>query len=72
MRNVFLFAHGHCKLQWHHTRACATDASERGAELEVAHKCARWLHNPYRLGDPHPFRAGGRITVGPQMGKVAS
>ena len=23
--HVFLFAHGHCKLQWDHTRACATD-----------------------------------------------
>ena len=33
-------------------------ASERGAESEVAHKWARWLHNPYRLGGPHRFRAG--------------
>ena len=23
--HVFLFAHGHCKLEWDHTRACATD-----------------------------------------------
>ena len=23
--HVFLFAHGHCELQWDHTRACATD-----------------------------------------------
>ena len=22
-------------------------------------KVARWLHNPYRLGGPHRFRAGG-------------
>ena len=30
-------------------------ASEQGAESEVAHKWARWLHNPCRLGDPHRF-----------------
>ena len=47
-------------------------ASERGAESEVAHKWAKWLHNPYRLGDPHRFRAGGTFTSGPQMGKVAT
>ena len=47
-------------------------ASERGAESEVAPKWARWLHNPCRLGDPHRFRAGGRIRGGPQVGKVAT
>ena len=47
-------------------------ASERGAESEVAHKWVRWLHNPCRLGDPHRFRAGGRIGGGPQVGKVAT
>ena len=47
-------------------------ASGRGAESEVAHKWARWLHNPCRLGDPHRFRAGGRIRGGPQVGKVAT
>ena len=31
-----------------------------------------WLHNPCRLGDPHRFRAGGRIRKGPQVGKVAT
>ena len=36
-------------------------ASERGAKLEVAHKWARWLHDPCRLGDPHRLRAGGKI-----------
>ena len=46
--------------------------SEQGAESEVAHKWARWLHNPYRLGGPHRFRAGGRIRSGPQVGKVAT
>ena len=34
-------------------------ASERGPELEVANKWARWLHNPCRLGEPLRFRAGG-------------
>ena len=34
-------------------------ALERGAQSEVAHKWARWLHNPCRLGGPHRFRAGG-------------
>ena len=47
-------------------------ASERGAESEVAHKWARWLHNPRRLGVPHRFRAGDRIRGGPQVGKVAT
>ena len=46
--------------------------SERGAELEVVNKWARWLHNPCRLEGPHHFRAGGRITGGPQVGKVAT
>ena len=47
-------------------------ASERGAVSEVAHKWARWLHNPCRLGGLHRFIAGGRITSGPQVGKVAT
>ena len=46
-------------------------ASERRAKSEVAHKKARWLHHPCRLGDPHRFKAGGKIRSGPQMGKVA-
>ena len=46
--------------------------SERGAESEVAHKWARWLHNPCRLRGPHRLGAGGRITGGPQVGKVAT
>ena len=48
-------------------------ASERAAESEVAHKWARWLYNPCRLGGPQRFRAGGggggRIKAGPQVGK---
>ena len=40
-------------------------ASERGTKSEVAHLWARWLHNPYRLGDPHRFRAGESFNVWP-------
>ena len=47
-------------------------ASERGAKSEVAHKLAKWLPHPCRIGDPHRFRAGGKIRSGPQVGKVAT
>ena len=47
-------------------------ASERGGESVVAHKWAKWLPHPYRLGGPHRFTAGGRIRGGPQVGKVAT
>ena len=47
-------------------------ASERGAESEVAHLWAKWLCHPCRLGDPHRFRAGGKIRSGPLVGKVAT
>ena len=47
-------------------------ASERGAESKVAHKWARWLHNPCRMGGPTAARAGGRIKGGPQVGGVAT
>ena len=47
-------------------------ASERGAKSEVAHLWAKWLRHPCRLGDPHRFRAGGKIRSGPQVGKVAT
>ena len=47
-------------------------ASKRGAKSEVAHKWAKWLRSPCRLGDPHRFRAGGKIRRGPQVGKVAT
>ena len=30
-----------------------------GAKSEVAHKWAKWLRHPCRLGDPHRCRAGG-------------
>ena len=47
-------------------------ASERGAKSEVAHLWARWLRHPCRLGDPQRFRAGGGITSGRLVGKVAT
>ena len=47
-------------------------ASERGAKSEVAHLWAKWLLHPCRLGDPHRFRAGGKIRSGPLVGKVAT
>ena len=47
-------------------------ASERGAKSEVAHLWAKWLRHPCRLGDPHRFRAGGKIRSGPQVGKMAT
>ena len=46
--------------------------SERGAESEVAHKWARWLHHPCRLGGANLFRAGSRIRGAPQVGRVAT
>ena len=55
-----------------HAASGVPTASERGAESEMAHRWARWLHNPCRLRGPHRFRAGGRIRSGPQMGKVAT
>ena len=47
-------------------------ASERGAKSEVAHKWAKWVPHPCRIGDPHNCRAGGKIRSGPQVGKVAT
>ena len=46
-------------------------ASERRAKSEVAHLWAKWLRHPCRIGDPHRFRAGGKIRSGPQVGKMA-
>ena len=43
-----------------------------GAKSKVAHKWAKWLRHPRRLGDPHRFRAGGKIRKGPQVGMVAT
>ena len=38
-------------------------ASKQGPEPKVAHKCAGWLHNPYRLGGPRQLRAGADSEV---------
>ena len=38
-------------------------ASERGAESEVTHKWARWLHNPCRLGVPTASEQGAKSKV---------
>ena len=34
-----------------------------GSKSEVAHKWAKWLRHPCRLGDPHRFRAGGQNQI---------
>ena len=47
-------------------------ALERGAKSEVAHLWTKWLRHPCPLGDPHQFRAGGKIRSGPLVGKVAT
>ena len=38
----------------------------------MAHLWAKWLRHPCRLGDPHRFRAGGKIRSGPLVGKMAT
>ena len=50
----------------------ASKRGGRGGEPEVAHLWAKWLRHPFRLGDPHRFRAGGEIRSGPLVGKVAT
>ena len=44
-------------------------ASERGSDPEVAHLWARWLHNPFRLGDPYRFEIGGQNQTWPTCGQ---
>ena len=44
-------------------------ASERRAQSKVAHKWARWLHNPCRQGNPHRLRAGGTMKNWPTSGQ---
>ena len=43
-----------------------------GGESEVAHLWAKWLRHPCHLGDPHRFKAGGKIRSGPLVGKVGT
>ena len=38
----------------------------------MAHLWAKWQRHPCRLGDPHRFKAGGKIRSGPLVGKVAT
>ena len=44
--------------------------SERGAESEVAHKWAKWLPHPCRIGEPHRCRAGGQNQKWPTSGQI--
>ena len=53
-------------------RGLQDPALELGTGSQVAHKWARWLHNPCRLGGRKRFRAGGSIKGGPKVGKVAT
>ena len=46
--------------------------AERGAKSEVAHKWANWLPHPCRIREPRRFKAGGKISCGPQVGKLAT
>ena len=43
-----------------------------GIKSEVGHKWAKWLPHPCRIGEPHRFRAGGKIRSGPQVGELAT
>ena len=52
--------------------AMRSPIANSSASAEVAHKWARWLHDPFRLRGSHCFREGGRIRSGPQVGKVAT
>ena len=48
------------------------NASERGTKSELAHKYAPWQHNPCRLRATKCFRAGDKITTGPQVELLAT
>ena len=40
-----------------------------GTKSEVAHKWAKWLRHPYRLGDSQHFKAGGQNRKWPTCGQ---
>ena len=42
-------------------------AAERGTKSAVAQMLTSWVHNPCRLGGPQRFRAGDKISSGPQL-----
>ena len=44
-------------------------ASEWGAKSEVAHKWAKWLPHPCRIGDRHRFKVGGHFLILPTSGQ---
>ena len=46
--------------------------SQRATKMELTHKWANWLHNPYRLGGPQRSRGGDKIRSGPQIGRAAT
>ena len=43
-------------------------ASEREGKSQVAHKWAKWLHNPCHLVDTQCFGEEVKIRSGPQVG----
>ena len=42
---------------------------QRGAKSEVAHKWAKWLPHPCRIGDPHRCGAGAKSEVAHKWAK---
>ena len=46
--------------------------AEQGARSEVAHKWAKWLPHPCRIGEPHRCTAVGEIRSGPEVGEMAT
>ena len=51
---------------------CLLAGPNVGAVFVAAHLWAKWLPHPCRIGDPHRFRAGGKIRSGPLVGKMAT
>ena len=48
------------------------NTSGQGIKLVVVHKCAGMLQDPCPIGDSQRFRAGDKISNGPQVGQVAT
>ena len=49
-----------------------SSTSGRGIKLVVVHKCAGMLRDPCPKGGSQRFRAGDKISNGPQAGHVAT
>ena len=47
-------------------------SSQQGTKKTVAHKWANGLNSACCLGGPQRFRAGDKISSGPQVGMVAT